>query len=312
ARTVHLAYGHDEEVGGRRGARAIAALLERRGARLEMVLDEGGVIGEGILPGIAAPVALVGIAEKGFVSVELSARTAGGHSSLPPRQSAIGILSAAIARLEENPMPARLEGPTRRLFGRVGRELPFARRAVFANLWLTRPLVLRTLEGSPATNAMVRTTTAATVFRAGTKDNVLPSHGRAVVNFRILPGDSIAGVVEHVRRVVGDPRVEVRTVGAFSAEPSAVSSSESASFRRLERTIRGVHPGVVVAPYLVVVVTDARYYAGLSRDVYRFLPLRLTARDLARMHGTDERVAVPDYEDAVRTYRQLVVRAAGS
>ena len=310
ARTVYLAYGHDEEIGGRGGAQGIAAVLKSRGISLEMVLDEGGVIGEGLLPGVSAPVALVGIAEKGFVSIELIARTLGGHSSLPPPQSTIGILSAAIARLEENPMPARLIDPTRRLFDRVAPEFPFARRALFANLWLTRPLVVRGLESSPATNAMVRTTMAATVFQAGTKDNVLPGHGRAVVNFRILPGDSIGGVVEHVRRVIDDTRVEVRTVGAFSAEPSAVSSSESESFRRLERTVRSITPDAIVAPYLVVVATDARHYGGLCRDVFRFLPLRLTARDLDRIHGTDERLAIRHYEDAVRTYRRLILNAA--
>ena len=122
-RTVHLAFGHDEEVGGIRGAREIAALLRQRGVRLEMVLDEGGVIADGLLPGVSGPVALIGIAEKGFVSIELSTRSEGGHSSLPPPQSAVGILSAAIARLEDNPMPARLERPTRELFDRIGREL---------------------------------------------------------------------------------------------------------------------------------------------------------------------------------------------
>ena len=312
ARTVYLAYGHDEEVGGTRGAREIAALLKRRGVRLEMVLDEGGVIGDGVMPGVAAPTALVGIAEKGFVSVELSTRAAGGHSSLPPRESAVGILSAAVARLEAHPMPARLEAPTRQLFTRIAPELPFAQRAVFANLWATRPLVLRTLErGGPTTNAMVRTTTAVTVFQAGSKDNVLPSQARAMVNFRILPGDSVAGVLAHVRRVVDDPRVAVKPAGRFSAEPSAVSGTASASFRTLERTIRSVTPEAVVTPYLVVVVTDARYYAALSESVYRFLPVPLTPRDLERMHGTDERISVRDYEGAIRFYRQLIVNAAG-
>ena len=311
ARTVYLAYGHDEEVGGMRGAREIAALLRRRGVELEMVLDEGGVIGDGVLPGVAAPTALVGIAEKGFVSVELRTRTAGGHSSLPPRQSAVGILSAAVARLEATPMPARLEGPTRQLFERVGPRFPPAQRAVFANLWATRRLVLRKLEGTPTTNAMVRTTTAVTIFQAGTKENVLPSQARAVVNFRILPGDSVADVLAHVRQAIADPRVEVGRTASFSAEPSPVSSTESASYRTLERTIRSVAPDAVVAPYLVVVVTDSRHYGPLSRNVFRFLPLRLTSDDLARMHGSDERIAVRDYADAIRFYRQLVVNAAG-
>lgn len=312
ARAVYLAYGHDEEIGGTNGGREIAAVLARRAVRLDLILDEGGVVGDGLLPGVSAPVALVGVAEKGFVSVELSVRTNGGHSSLPPPQGAIGILSAAIVRLEGNPMPARLEGPTRQLFDRIGPRLPFAQRAAFANLWVTGPLVLRKLGGTPATNAMVRTTMAPTILQAGTKDNVLPSLARAVLNFRILPGDSVAGVLDHVRRVVGDDRVEIRRAGAFSAEPSAVSSTESDGFRTLERAIRSVMPDVIVAPYLVAVATDARHYGHLSSNVFRFLPLRLTSADVRRMHGTDERVAEDDYHGAIRFYRQLVLEAAGS
>jgi carboxypeptidase PM20D1 len=310
ARTVYLAYGHDEEVGGTGGAREIAALLEGRGIELEMVLDEGGVIGDGLLPGISAPVALVGVAEKGFVTVELSARVPGGHSSLPPRQSAIGIVAAAVARLEEHPMPARLEGPTEDLFNRIGPWFPIAQRAAFANLWLTRSLVTRLLESRPQTNAMVRTTTAATMFQAGTKDNVLPGDAKAVINFRILPGDSIARVMEHVTRVVDDRRVHVRLAGRFAAQPSVVSSPTSAAFRSLERSIRKVAPEVIVAPYLVVVVTDARHYGNLSANIFRFLPLRLTSRDLERMHGVNERIAVSEYENAIRTYRQIIIDAS--
>jgi carboxypeptidase PM20D1 len=312
ARTVYLAFGHDEETGGTAGAAEIAALLGRRGIQLEMVLDEGGVIGDGLLPGVSGPVALVGIAEKGFVTVELSVRAAGGHSSLPPPQSAAGIVSAAVARLEANPMPARLTGPTEQLFDTIGPRLPFVPRALFANLWLTRGLVMSRLEASPATNAMVRTTTAVTALQAGTKDNVLPRHARAVVNFRVLPGDSVASVLAHVRSVVDDERVEFHSGGRFTAEPSAVSSTRSEAFRAIERTVRSVTPESVVAPYLVVVVTDARHYVGLTENVFRFLPIRVGPRDLERMHGVDERIGVKEYEDAIRTYRQLLVEVAGA
>ena len=311
ARTIYLAYGHDEEVGGNRGARAIAALLQARGVRLEMVLDEGGVIGDGVIAGVPAPTALVGIAEKGFASVELTTEVPGGHSSLPPRQTAIGILSAAIARLEANPMPARLEEPTRQLFARVAPHFPFAQRAVFANLWATRPLVMGKLEAVPTTNAMVRTTTAVTIFQAGTKENVLPSRARAVVNFRILPGDRIRDVLAHVRRAVDDPRVTVRLAPSFTAEPSPISSTDAESFRTLQRTVRSVYPDAIVAPYLVVVVSDSRYFARMTGNVYRFLPLRLAPTDLARMHGTNERLSVRDYEQAIRFYHELVRTAAG-
>jgi carboxypeptidase PM20D1 len=309
-RTVYLAFGHDEEVGGTHGAREIAALLKSRGVALEMVLDEGGVISDGVLPGVAAPVALIGVAEKGFVTIELSTRVTGRHSSMPPRESAVGILSAAIAKLENHQMPARLEGATEQLFETIGPEFPAVQRAVFANLWLTRPVVLRTLEKTPSTNAMVRTTTAPTIFRAGTKDNVLPSHARAVINFRILPGDSVASVMDHVRRVIDDTRIEMTVGGRFTAEPSPVSSSGTEGFRTISRALRSVVPQAIVAPYLVVVVTDARHYSELTENAFRFLPLRLTSQDLERMHGSDERVAIRDYYTAIRIYRQLLVDAA--
>jgi carboxypeptidase PM20D1 len=275
-----------------------------------MALDEGGAIGTGVLPGITAPVALVGVAEKGFLSIELSVRGEGGHSSLPPPQGAVGILGAAIARLDQNPMTSRLDGATRQLFDAIGPYFPLSQRAAFANLWLSGPLVLRNLEGSSTTNAMVRTTTAATLFQAGTKDNVLPSFARAVVNSRILPGDDVAGVMNHVRRVVNDTRVDVQIGGRFSAEPSAVSSSNTNSFQSLARAIRSVSPDAIVAPFLVVVATDARYYADLTSNVYRFLPLRLASEDLRRMHGIDERIGVENYENAIRTYRQLFLEMA--
>jgi carboxypeptidase PM20D1 len=166
---------------------------------------------------------------------------------------------------------------------------------------------MRRLQLSATTNAMVRTTAAATIFQGGAKDNLLPSHARAVVNFRILPGDSVEAVLEHVRRVVDDDRVEIKIAGRFSAEPSAVSSTDSEAFQTLERTIASVAPDAIVAPYLVVVATDARHYAGMSRQVFRFLPIRLTARDLGRMHGSDERIGVSEYEAAIGTYRQLVI-----
>lgn len=309
ARTVYLAYGHDEEVGGIQGAKAIAAVLRDRGVELEFVLDEGGVIAGGVLPGVSKPVALVGIAEKGFVSVELAVRQTGGHSSMPPPQSAVGIVGAAIARLEKNQMPARLEQPTRQLFERIAPQFPFVQRAVFANLWLTRPLVVTKLEGTPTTNAMVRTTTAATIFQAGEKENVLPSQARAVVNFRILPGDSVADVMNHVLRVVDDERVDIRVATGFSAEPSAVSGSESASFQKLERAIRSTNPDAIVAPYLVVVVTDSRHYADLTSNIFRFQPVRVTSGDLERMHGSDERIAVSEYKRAIRVYRQILTEA---
>ncbi|CAN5723608.1 M20 family peptidase [soil metagenome] len=305
ARTLHLSYGHDEEVGGAAGAAAIAALLQSRGVRLAMVLDEGGVIGDSLLPGLTRPTALIGVAEKGHVSVELVARATGGHSSMPPPSTAVGRVSAAVARLESSQMPVRLDGVALQMFENIGPALPLAQRAVFANLWLTRPLVLRQLQGAPSSNAMIRTTTAATIFEGGSKANILPGRARAVLNFRILPGDSAAGVLAHVHRVVNDPTVEIR-LAEDEWEPSPISPVDAAGYRTIERTIRQLVPGAIVTPYLVLGATDARHFSGLSGNIYRFLPIRMNSDDLERMHGTDERVAVDDYEQAIRFYILLV------
>ncbi|WP_281291528.1 M20 family peptidase [Myxococcus llanfairpwllgwyngyllgogerychwyrndrobwllllantysiliogogogochensis] len=308
-RTVLLAFGADEEVGGREGAVVIAKRLQERGVRLESVLDEGGVIMSGTVPGVSAPVALVGTSEKGFVSVVLSVKGEGGHSSMPPPSTAVGVLARAVSRLEAAPMPTRLQGGSRELFTRVGPEMPFGMRLLFANLWLTEPLVVRRLTASPTTNAAVRTTTAVTVFEGGVKDNVLPASARAVVNFRILPGDSVEGVLSHVRATVDDSRVEVGTLD-FQSEPSPVSPTDSESWRELERSLRQVFPDVLVSPYLNVAATDSRHFVGLSDNVYRFFPAHLRREDLARIHGKDERIAVTAYADAVRFYAQYLRNAA--
>lgn len=309
-RTVLLAFGHDEEVGGE-GAQAVAALLDERGVEPFFVLDEGMAVVEEVLPGLQAPVALVGVAEKGYVSVELRVRGAGGHSSTPPPHTAVGILATAIHRLEREPMPARLEGASRQLFAYLASELPLPLRTAFANLWLFEPLVISRLEGNPATNAVVRTTTAPTMIEGSPKDNVLPSEAWAVVNFRILPGDTVEGVVEHVRRVVDDSRVEIAPIRT-PREPSPVSDPGSAAFAALQRTIGSTFPEALVAPGLVLGGTDARHYHRVADDVFRFGPYVFGPGDLGRVHGIDERVSVAGHARAIRFYVQLLEGVAGA
>ena len=309
-RTVLLAFGHDEEVGGLRGAAAIARLLESRGVKPAIILDEGGIIAKGMVPGLDSPVAMISTAEKGFVTVELTARSPGGHSSMPPKSTAIGIVAAAVQKLEQNPMPARIDGATRESFDFLAPELPLGKRLPLANLWLFEPLVRKKFAGEPASDARMRTTTAATMIRGGVKENVLPSEARAWVNFRILPGDTVAAVLEHVRETVG-PGIQVAVSTHFVNEPSPQSRTDAESFRLLQTTLAQVFPGMIAAPNLLSGGTDTKHFQKLSPNVYRFIPVSVTAEDLERVHGTNERVSVEDYAGAVRFYAQLVRNAAG-
>jgi carboxypeptidase PM20D1 len=308
--TVLLAFGHDEETGGEAGAAQIAALLKSRRIRVAYALDEGSAITQGIVPGLDRPAALIGIAEKGFASVELTAVSAGGHSSMPPPHTAIGIIAAAVHALENDPMPASLEGPGSLLFDRLGPEMPLLMRIPLANRWIFGGLIVSRLESSPTTNAIVRTTTAATIIEGGVKDNVLPARARAVVNFRIKPGETAQDVLAHVVRTVNDRRVQVGLLdGSAAHDPSPNSSTTSAGFLTIERTVRQVFPGTVVAPSLVVAGTDSRHYQEVAADVYRFTPFVLTDDDTRRIHGTDERISVEGYRDCVRFYVQLLINA---
>jgi len=309
-RTIYLAFGHDEEVGGSRGAARTAASLAERHVQLEYVLDEGGGITTGLIAGVTAPVAVVGIAEKGYVSLELTAHAAGGHSSMPPAHTAVGILSAAVARLEANKLPQAIRGATAAMLDYIGPEMVYSRRLALANRWLFGPVVRASIGATPSGDAMLRTTTAPTILQAGVKENVLPSAARAVINFRLLPGDSVATVLDHVRRVVADTQVTVAVRGGFAAEPSPISPTSSEDFALVQRTIRQVAPGTVVTPWLVVGGTDARYFTRLTPNVYRAGVGTIGPDDLKRVHGIDERVGVTDYARTIAFYVQLIRNSA--
>lgn len=302
--TLYLGFGADEEVGGRRGAVEIARLLKSRGVTMDYILDEGMLVTQGIMGGVGKPVALIGVAEKGYASVNLSVETAPGHSSMPPQKTAIGTMSAALTELERKQMPAELTGVARDMFDIIAPEMQGMNRVVLSNLWLFAPLVKKQLEQSAGTNAMLRTTTALTVIHAGNKDNVLPGRADAVVNFRVRPGDTVGGVMEHVKQTIDNDAVHAH-LDTGSSDPSRVSLVDSAQYTLINRTIREVFNDAAVAPGIVIGATDARHYKDVSDHVYRFSPVRAGPDDLPRFHGTNERIGVDNYLEAVRFYVQL-------
>ncbi|MBW7935281.1 MAG: M20/M25/M40 family metallo-hydrolase, partial [Gemmatimonadaceae bacterium] len=306
-RTLYFAFGHDEEVGGS-GARALKETLMKRGIKPPaLVLDEGGAIMPGDVVGVKGTVALVGASEKGFLSLQLTVKGAGGHSSTPPAHTAIGRLATAITRLEASPFPAVLDGPTREMMERLRGGMGYGARLALSNLWLLGPIVTRGMTAQQTGAAMLRTTTAVTIVHGGVKANVLPIEAKATVNFRIRPGESIASVTERVRQVVADTAVHIEAVG-FRTEPSPVSDAAGAGFSAIERSLREIFPApdLIVTPYLVTGGTDARNWSDVSSQTFRFLAAPMTADALTRAHGTNERVALGGYVMAVRFYERLL------
>jgi len=309
-REVLVALGHDEEVGGDAGAGAITKLLAERGVRAWFSLDEGMAIAE---PGATSlterPLALIGVAEKGYLTLRLTARAPGGHSSVPPPSTAIGRLSRAIVRLEEHPLEARTQGVVSDMLRAVAPHTSGIQRLVLSWPGLFGPLIEAQLESQTSTNPMVRTTTAVTMIEGGVKANVLPREASARVNFRLLPGDTSEAVVAHVREAIDDPEIEITVETVNEASP--VADVDSDAFRLLAEVIHDFAPDAVVAPALVVGGTDTRHYAEVAENGFRFLPVRFDIQDFERVHGRDERLSVENYLGAIDFYGRLVKRAAG-
>jgi len=303
--TIYLAFGADEEIGGDDGAKRIAALLRQRGVKLRFVLDEGLLITHGMVPGVSKPVALIGMAEKGYMTLKLSTRSQPGHTSMPPPRSAIGVLSEAITRVEAQQMPAHLTGLPQAMFEAVAPEVGGVQRWLLSNLWLTGPLVSSQLEKVPSANAMLRTTAVATVMHAGERENVLPGVASVLVNFRLLPGDRSEAVQAHVSQVLTGLDVSVASEGAVN-EASGVSSTQSGGYQLVRASLRELQPDVVVAPGLLMGGTDARHFADITQATLRFSPVHATPADLPRFHGSNERLAISNYVGMIQFYERLV------
>jgi carboxypeptidase PM20D1 len=305
-RTVYIASAPDEEVLGL-GAPLIVSRLKERGVRLQAVIDEGTAVLDGVLPGFKGTTAPIAVSEKGFLSIRLTVESGGGHSSMPSRETAIGILSRAIDRLQSKPFPYNLKAslPMFRAFSPAASPLM---KVAFANLWLFGGLVRDRLAASPETAASIRTTTAPTIFRSGIKENVLPSLAEAVVNFRILPGESIVSVVEHVRRVIADERVKVTPIPTSQWEPSPVSPTASPAYRHITSVVKELYPGTTCAPNIMLGATDSRHFHAVSDRVYRFSPILSHAGDLKRVHGINERLSIDNLNNMVLFFFRLIQR----
>ena len=306
-RTIMFAFGHDEELGGNEGNKKIAAMLAAKNIKLELVDDEGGAITQGLVPGVDSPVARVGVAEKGYVTLKLTAHSPGGHSSLPLpiAETAIGRLAHAIEKIENAPFESRIDGIAKDFLLQLMPDMKFGPRLAIANLWLLEPLVIRSMNAAPASGASLHTTIAPTMIEGGVKENVLPPEATVTINFRVHPRDTIEGVVEHVRKAVNDNQVDVK-ISNSGREASFTSDVKGPQFDLIRRTLQKIKPGVIVAPNLVSGGTDSRHYSELTRNIFRIVPVEMTPNDLKGFHGTNERVPVSSMTLIATFYSELI------
>jgi len=311
-RTIYFGFGHDEEINGFDGAFHISQWLAQNvGPKkaFEFVMDEGLFIIDGAIPGHKKPVAYICVSEKGDLTVELSVETPPGHSSNPPKETAVGILANAVRKIEQTPMPIRFHGSAANLIRSVSAGVSGIFRVLFSNLWLFGPIVGKVFSYLPGARTLVITTKAATMFHAGEKENVLPSVARAIVNHRVHPSETLEQVLEWDRRVVNDPRVRIRAIGQ-PVPPAPVSASDHPTYLGLAKSIHAVYGDTVAtAPSLFVAASDSRHYWDHTDQILRFNPIALHNSEVGMFHGLNERIKIDNYCQLILVFRNVILNA---
>jgi carboxypeptidase PM20D1 len=304
-RTAFFAFGFDEEIGGNRGAAKIAEFFIEEQITLEWSLDEGSFLLEDIIPGLNKLIAIINVAEKGSLTLEIIGKSKGGHSSMPPSKTAVGNLAEALIKLEENPLPGKLEGLSLELFDNISRHMSFQRKILFANLWLFEPFINRTLSKSPSMNAVIRTTTAPTMLSASERSNVLATNAIGTVNFRLHPRDNPEKVINFVKKIIDNEDLHVRQAGE-ARQASQVSDWNTQGFEIISKSVREIYGDIVVTPGLMVGGSDSKHYGKAAKNSYRFNPFPISNSELDGLHGINEKINKKDFVDGIRSYIRII------
>lgn len=304
-RDVYLAFGHNEETAGD-GAAAIVAHLRARDVRPGLVLDEGGAVVDGVLPGVVRQTAMIGVAERGIMTAWLTAREAGGHASTPPARPATARLARAITRVHRHPFPRRVSAPVRAMLATLAPHAPAPLRFLFTRLRVTGPLVAAVFARiGPETNALVRTTAVVTELHGAPGENVLATTARAAVNVRLLTGDTVASATARLRAVIDDDGIELEV--RHASDPSPVSPWRGDAWRRIAGAIgSALGEDIVPTPYIQLGASDSRWFTAISDHVYRFAPFHLTRAERDALHAHDERIRVDVWLRGIGFYRDLI------
>jgi carboxypeptidase PM20D1 len=305
-RDIYIALNPDEEVGGLRGAAKMAEYFKDKGMQFEAIFDEGGIIATpGTAEGINQNLAFIGVAEKGVVAYRIKVKGTGGHSSMPPLQTAAGKAAVIMQRLETNQMPQRIIGPMQNFLNIAGAGMGFTGRMAIANQWLFEGILLKKMAKIPQTNALTRTTTAITMLKGSDGNNVLPQKVEIVVNFRILPGETSVDVLNHIKKACEGFEVEI-DAARIPVEPSNLSPTEGKPYELILAGIEKLYPGTLVTPYLTLGATDCKHMGELSNNIYRFMPVLLNPIEQRTIHNFNEYMSVENYARMIAYYTHLM------
>ena len=301
---IYLAFSGNEEVNGQ-GAVRIVDYFEANGITPGLVVDEGGAVVEDVFPGVKAPCAMIGIAEKGMMNVAYATKSNGGHASAPKPHTPVGVLARACTRVESDPFPLHISRPVAEMFDTLGRHSTFLYRMIFANLWCFKGLLNGLCKRTGGElNALLRTTVAFTQMQGSTAVNVIPPEAEMVSNIRLNPLDTVDGALSRLQKTVNDENVTVSVL--YGAEPSRISETDCDAYRRVASAVASTWRGTLVTPYLMMQCSDSRHYGRISDRVYRFSAMDLTREERASIHGHNERIRVETVYRSVEFYLRLL------
>ena len=320
-----------DEEGGLFGTRYLA---EKAWDRIdcEFALNEGGWI----IKDAAGKVQYVSIstADKSSLSLRLTARGTSTHSSMPRPDNAIFTLARALAKLSEYETKPKLTDSTREFFLTLAETSPEPMKTHFRNLATSNDPKLVTaadqaISENPLLHAIMRNTIAPVLLNAGFRGNVIPGSAEATINFRVIPGTTAEELIAEIKHVIDDPRVEVTQAstaavrGTLTAEQQRAaearrqlalrnveSPKNTALYEALAKQARLTYPGARVTPYLFQAGTDAAAWRTRGVPVYGIYPYPISAQDLERMHGNDERVPIESLESGLRMITGTLLEVA--
>lgn len=308
-RTLVFAFVGDEETGLDEAdgtTRQIAAHPWVKDAEFAINTDAGG----GLLAPDGTPmIYLVQGAEKTYATFELTATNSGGHSSRPRADNAIYDLAKAVTRVGEYRFPVMSNDLTRAYLGAVGKGTPGPAGDALKR-FAANPediAAAETIGNLPEFAGTTRTTCVATMLNAGHAENALPQKATATVNCRIFPGVTVDEVHGQLTKIVADPKIAVKVVGAPLASP--VSELRPDVERVIAKSIHSRYPKVAISPYLESGGTDGMIYRTVGIPTWASSGVFINPTEMYA-HGLDERIPVKSFYDGIEHIYDLA-RALG-